>query len=66
MKQYKLYDAYTKQEILCSEPFNSAFRPNRAVIMMMTTLLPLDFGKVATSQGSFKALPKIPDELIYR
>jgi hypothetical protein len=28
-----LLDAYTKQEILRSEPFSSAFRPNRAILM---------------------------------
>jgi hypothetical protein len=35
MKQYMLLDAHTKTEILRNEPFRLAFRPNRAVIMMM-------------------------------
>jgi hypothetical protein len=45
MKQYMLCDAHTKQEILRSEPFSSAFRPNRAVIMMMM-MIPFDFSRI--------------------
>jgi hypothetical protein len=35
-----ILDGHTKQEILRNEPFTSAFRPNRAVLMTVVHLEP--------------------------